>query len=72
MYFVSTLICTGVTLLIAHGAYRAIVKAEPALTSTSELSPEELLKKVYRSAYFTHFSLADEARENVEEKTNDY
>lgn len=71
MYFVSTLIGIGVTLLIVRGAYRAIVKSEPALTNTSELSPEEFLKRAYRSAYFTHVSLTDEVRENVEGKTND-
>jgi len=72
MHLISTLICIGVTLLIVNGAYRAIFKAEPALTNTAKLSAEEQLKKAYRSSYFTYVSLADEARENEEGDSNDY
>ena len=72
MYFISTLICIGVALLISNGAYIAIRKSEPAHSNTSDLSPIEHLKRAYRSAYFAHVSLVDEVRENVEGNTNDY
>ena len=72
MYLISTLICIGVTLLIINGAYRAIFKSQPAPTNTTELSPEEQRKRAYRSAYFTHVSLADEAGENEGGDSNDY
>ena len=72
MYFISTLICIGLALLISNGAYKAFFKSEPARSNTSNLSPEEHLKKAYRSAYFTHVSFADEAREYLEEDSNDY
>ena len=72
MYFISTLICIGVALLISNGAYKAFFKSEPARSKTSNLSPEEHLKRVYRSAYFAHVSFVDEVRENAEGNTNDY
>ena len=72
MYLISTLICIGVALLIANGVYLAIFKSEPIHTITSELSPEEHLRRAYRSAYFSHVSLMDEAGENVEGDSNDY
>ena len=72
MYIITTLICIGVALLISNGAYKAIFKSEPARSNTSDLSPEEHLKRVYRSAYFADVSLAHEASENIEEDSNDY
>ena len=71
MYLISILICSGVALLIANGAYFAIFKSEPIHTNTSELSREEQLRRAYRSAYFSQVSLADAAKENIEENTND-
>ena len=72
MYLISTLICTGVALLIANGAYLAIFKSEPIHTNTSELSPEEQVRRAYRSAYFSHVSLMDAVGENVKADSNDY
>ena len=72
MYLISTLICIGVALLIANGAYLAIFKSEPIHTNTSKLSPEERLRRAYRSAYFSHVSLMDEVGENVEGGSNDH
>ena len=72
MYIFSILICTGVALLIANGAYRAIFKSEPIHTNTSELLPEEQVRRAYRSAYFSHVSLMDAVGEYVEADSNDY
>ena len=72
MYLISILICTGVALLIANGAYLAIFKSEPIHTNTSELSPEEQVRRAYRSAYFSHVSLMDAVGGNVEADSNDY
>jgi len=72
MYLISTLICIGVALLISNGAYLAIFKSEPIHTKTSELSPEEHLRRAYRSAYFSHVSLMDEVGESVESNGNDH
>ena len=72
MYFISMLICIGVALLIVKGAYLAIFKSEPIHTNTSELSPEERLRRAYRTAYFSHVSLMDEVGENVEGNSNDH
>ena len=72
MYLFSISICTGVALLIANGAYRAIFKSEPIHTNTSEPSPEEQVRRAYRSAYFSHVSLMDSVGENVEVESNDY
>ena len=72
MYLISMLICIGVALLIANGAYFAVFKSEPIQTHTSELSPEEHLRRAYRSAYFSHVSLMDAVGENAEGNTNDY
>ena len=59
-------------LLIANGAYLAIFISEPIRTNTSKLSPEEHLRRAYRSAYFSHVSLIDEVVEKVEDDSNDY
>ena len=72
MYFISMFICIGVALLIAKGAYLAIFKSEPIHTNTSKLSPDEHLRRAYRSAYFSHVSLMDEVGGNVEDDSNDY
>ena len=72
MYLISTLICIGVALLISNGAYLAIFKSEPIHTKISKLSPEEYLRRAYRSAYFSHVSLRDEVGESVESNCNDY
>ena len=72
MYFISMFICIGVALLIANGAYLAIFKSEPIHTNTSKLSPDEHLRRAYRSAYFSHVSLMDEVGGNVEDDSNDY
>ena len=72
MYFISILICSGVALLIANGAYLAIFKSEPIHTNTPKFSPEEQRKRAYRSAYFTHVSLAAEVGENEGGDSNDY
>jgi hypothetical protein len=72
MYLISILICAGMACLIANAAYFAIFKSEPAHSNTSNLSPEERLKRAYRSAYFAHVSFVDEVRENAEGNTNDY
>lgn len=72
MYLISILICTGVALLIANGAYLAIFKSEPIHTNTSELSSEEQVRRAYRSAYFSHVSLIDAVGENVEADSSDY
>ena len=72
MYFISMLICIGVALLIAKGAYLAIFKSVPIHTNTSEISPDEYLRRAYRSAYFSHVSLMGEVGENVEDDNNDY
>ena len=72
MHFISMFICIGVALLIANGAYLAIFKSEPIHTNTSKLSPDEHLRRAYRSAYFSHVSLMDEVGGNVEDDSNDY
>ena len=72
MYFISILICICMALLIANGAYLAIFRSEPIHTNTSELSPEEHLRRAYRSAYFSHVSLMNEASENEKGDSNDY
>ena len=72
MYFISMLICIGVALLITNGAYLAIFKSVPTHTNTSELSPDEHLKRAYRSAFSSHVSLMNQMEENVEGNSNDY
>ena len=72
MNFISILICIGVALLIASGAYLAIFKSEQTHANTSKLSPEERLRRAYRTAYFGHVSLMDEVGENVQGNSNDH
>ena len=62
MYFISMLICIGVALLIANGAYFAIFKVQPLREVASALTQEEKLRRAYRSAYFMHVSLRNEVK----------
>ena len=62
MLIISSIIIIGVAGLIANAAYFAILKVQPLREVASALTPEERLRRAYRSAYFTHVSLSNEAK----------
>jgi len=68
MTIISTIIVMAVLALIANAAFAAITGRyfDEAVTKR-ELTPEEQLRRAYRSAYFAHVSLADECE--PEQKT---
>ena len=73
MTLISTIIVMAVLAIIANAAFAAISGRYSDEEATErQLTPEEHLRRAYRSAYFTHASLADEARENEKGKSNDY
>ena len=63
MYVSSILICNGVACLVANAAYFAIFKDQRLKQAASVLTPEERLRRAYRSAYFMHVSLSEEAKD---------
>ena len=62
MLIISSIIIIGVTCLIANAAYFAIFKDKRLQQVASVLTPEERLRRAYRSAYFMHVSLSNEAK----------
>ena len=62
MQLMIIIIITGVASLIVNAAYFAIFKDQRVQQAASVLTPEERLRRAYRSAYFMHVSLSNEAR----------
>ena len=63
MLIISSVIIIGVACLIANAVYFAIFKGQPLQQAASVLTPEERLRRAYRSAYFMHVSLSEEVKE---------
>ena len=65
VYFISIFTCIGVASLVATAAYFAILKVQTLRKVASALTPEERLRRAYRSAYFMHVSLRDEVKNGI-------
>ena len=72
MLIISSIILIGVACLIANAAYLAIFKGHPLQHAAPVLTPEERLRRTYRSAYFMHVSLSHEAKNKNGGSTDDY
>ena len=72
MLIISSIIIVGVACLIANAAYFAIFKGQRLQQAASVLTPEERLRRAYRSAYFMHVSLSNEAKNENGGSADDY
>ena len=72
MLIISSIIIIGVTCLIANAAYFAIFKGQRLQQGASFLTPEERLRRAYRSAYLMHVSLSNEAQNENGGSADDY
>ena len=72
MLIISSVIIIGVACSIANAAYFAIFKCQPLQQVASVLTPEERLRRAYRSAYFMNVSLSNEAKNENGGSADDY
>ena len=72
MLIISSSIIIGVACLIANAAYFSIFKGQRLQQAASVLTSEERLRRAYRSAYFMHVSLSNEAKNENGGSADDY